>query len=53
MTRFIDTEQLARLLEGIGLPTFMQQLAERIEQDFKRWPMFEKCPRLASLSRSA
>jgi len=50
MTRFIDTEQLARLLEGIGLPTFMQQLAERIEQDFKRWPMFEKCPRLASHS---
>ncbi len=50
MTRFIDSEQLAQLLETIGLTAFLQQLADRIEQDFKRWPMFEKCPRLASHS---
>ena len=51
MTRFIDSDSLARLLQQLGLPRFLQQLADRIAQDFKRWPVFEKCPRLASHSQ--
>jgi len=51
MTRFIDTRNLARLIETIGLSPFLQQLLHRIEGDFKRWPMFDKAPRLASHSK--
>ncbi len=50
MTRFIDTRDLAALIARMGLPRLLEQLAGRIEQDFKRWPVFEKCPRLASHS---
>ncbi len=51
MTRFIDTRDLARLIETIGLARLLQQLAQCIEDDFKRWPMFDKAPRLASHSK--
>ncbi len=51
MTRFIDIHDLARMIGRLGLPRLLEQLCDRIERDFKRWPVFEKCPRLASHSK--
>lgn len=50
MTRFIDVQSMADLVERIGVARFIGELAERIEADFRRWPEFEKTPRVASHS---
>jgi ornithine cyclodeaminase len=47
----IDTPTLARLLARVGIEPFLQELADRIEADFARWPQFEKSARLASHSK--
>jgi ornithine cyclodeaminase len=46
MVQIIDTPALARLLAHIGIETFLSELAERIENDYARWPQFEKMPRV-------
>jgi ornithine cyclodeaminase len=43
----VDTPTLARLLKRVGVETFLGELADRIEGDFRRWPAFEKSARLA------
>ena len=50
MTRFVDVPALARLVQHQGVPRFIAELADAIEQDFRRWNEFEKCARLASHS---
>ena len=47
----VDTPTLARLLERVGIETFLGELADRIEGDFRRWPAFEKSARLALHSK--
>jgi len=32
----------------VGIETFLTELADHIEADFKRWPEFDKSPRVAS-----
>jgi len=51
MVMIVDTPCLARLLHRVGIETFLAELADRIEADFRRWPAFEKSARLASHSR--
>jgi ornithine cyclodeaminase len=41
---------MADLITDIGLPTMMRQLADAMQEDFSRWPDFEKSARLASHS---
>ena len=50
MTRFVDVPAMSRLVQDIGVGRFMGELADHIEQDFKRWPDFDKCARLANHS---
>ncbi|WP_424988494.1 ornithine cyclodeaminase [Microbulbifer sp. S227A] len=47
---FVSVENMIRLVKSIGAETFMCELADEIEKDFKRWPLFDKTPRVASHS---
>lgn len=51
MVPFVSVEHMMRLVNAIGVEAFLADLAQRIEDDFRRWPDFEKTPRLASHSR--
>ena len=50
MTRFVDVPAMSRLVQDIGVGRFMGELADHIEQDFKRWPDFDKSARVANHS---
>lgn len=50
MTRFIDVPAMSRLIRRIGLPVLLGELADAIAADFRRWPDFDKCARVASHS---
>ncbi len=47
---FVSVDHMMQLIHHIGLAPMMQGLAERIEADFRRWPLFDKTPRVASHS---
>jgi len=49
-TRFIDLPALAQLLRQVGELRFIEGLAAAIEEDFRRWPAFDKTARVASHS---
>ena len=50
MTRFVDVPTMSSLVEDIGVPSFIGELADAIEQDFIRWPDFDKSARVANHS---
>jgi ornithine cyclodeaminase len=50
MTTLLTTADIARLVAARGLPRILEELADRLEADFRRWPAFDKTPRLASHS---
>lgn len=50
MTRFVDVPTMSRLIESIGLRTFIGELADAIHADFLRWDDFDKSARTASHS---
>lgn len=47
---FVSVDNMMQLLLHIGVRDAMVQLAGYIEEDFKRWPLFDKTPRVASHS---
>ena len=47
---FVSVDNMMRLVNDIGAETFLAELAAYIEADFKRWPEFDKTPRVASHS---
>ena len=47
---FISVENMMDLVLKTGVDTFLAELASYIEEDFRRWPEFEKTARLASHS---
>ena len=47
---FLDVAAMMRLVHAVGLEPFLEGLAQAIEADFRRWPEFERTPRLASHS---
>jgi len=47
---FVNVENMMRLVLHIGVERFMADLAEEIAADFRRWPEFDKTPRVASHS---
>jgi len=51
MVQFVGVSDIVKLINQVGLETVLRDLADRLEADFKRWPEFEKTPRLASHSR--
>ena len=48
MTRFIDVPALSQLVRQVGVPRFLTELAQTIQDDFLRWDDFEKSARVAS-----
>jgi ornithine cyclodeaminase len=50
MTTLLTTLDIARLVAVRGLPQVLAQLVDRLEADFRRWPEFDKTPRVASHS---
>lgn len=49
-TRYLDIDAIRQLLQRHGVSTVLQQLVEYIDADFRRWPEFQKCARVANHS---
>ncbi|WP_417245120.1 ornithine cyclodeaminase [Celeribacter sp.] len=47
---FVSVHNMMRLVNTMGAEGFITELAAYIEEDFKRWPEFDKTPRVASHS---
>ena len=47
---FVSVDNMMRLVLHIGVEQVMVDLAAAIEADFRRWPLFDKTPRVASHS---
>ena len=50
MTRFVDVPTLCRIVERVGVPEFLQGVADTMRDDFRRWESFDKCARVANHS---
>lgn len=48
---FVSVANMMRLVNSIGAEQVLRDLAAYIEQDFRRWPEFDKTPRVASHSQ--
>ena len=48
---FVSVDHMLRLIHHVGLTRMLQGMAHYIEEDFRRWPLFDKTPRVASHSR--
>ncbi|ETX14295.1 ornithine cyclodeaminase [Roseivivax halodurans JCM 10272] len=47
---FVSVENMMRLVHHLGIETVLRDLADHIEEDFRRWELFDKTPRVASHS---
>jgi len=47
---FVSVDHMMKLIHHIGLETALSGLADYIEEDFRRWELFDKTPRVASHS---
>lgn len=47
---FVSVEHMMDLVLEIGIDTFLVELSEYLEEDFRRWEHFDKTPRVASHS---
>ena len=45
---FVSVDNMMRLIHHIGVEQMLRDLADYIEDDFKRWELFDKTPRVAS-----
>jgi ornithine cyclodeaminase len=50
MTTLLTTTDIARLVARLGLPEVLARMVDYIAADFRRWPEFDKCARLATHS---
>lgn len=50
MVRFVNVHNLARWAADTGVENIMGDLVAAMEHDFRRWPVFDKTPRIASHS---
>ncbi len=50
MTTLLSTQDIARIVASYGLPQVLARMLEYVEADFRRWPEFDKCARVASHS---
>lgn len=48
---FVSVHNMMRLIHHIGIETALRELTNLIEEDFRRWAVFDKAPRIASHSR--
>ena len=47
---FVSVDHMMKLVLSIGVETFLKELADYVEEDFRRWERFDKTPRVASHS---
>jgi ornithine cyclodeaminase len=47
---FVSVDRMMKLVLHIGVERFLTELASYIEEDFRRWDLFDKTPRVASHS---
>ena len=47
---FVSVHNMMRLVHHIGIEQVLRDIAAEIEADFRRWPAFDKTPRVASHS---
>jgi ornithine cyclodeaminase len=47
---FVSVDHMMKLVNTIGAERFLTDLAAYIEEDFRRWELFDKTPRVASHS---
>ncbi|MDC9837823.1 ornithine cyclodeaminase [Rhizobium binxianense] len=47
---FVSVDHMMKLVLKVGIDRFLVELAAVIEEDFRRWPIFDKTPRVASHS---
>ena len=47
---FVSVDHMMKLVHHIGIEPMLTALSEYIEEDFKRWSLFDKTPRVASHS---
>jgi ornithine cyclodeaminase len=47
---FVSVDHMMKLVNTIGVEPFLTDLAAYIEEDFRRWQLFDKTPRVASHS---
>lgn len=50
MVPFVSVDNMMKLIHHIGLETMLTEIAGYIEEDFRRWELFDKTPRVASHS---
>ena len=50
MVPFVSVDRMMKMVNQIGIEDVLIGLAETIEQDFRRWDLFDKTPRIASHS---
>ncbi|ANK76597.1 ornithine cyclodeaminase [Ensifer adhaerens] len=48
---FVSVDHMMKLVLKVGIDRFLTDLAATIEEDFRRWPVFDKTPRVASHSQ--
>lgn len=48
---FVSVENMMKLVNHVGVEAFLTGLAAYVEEDFKRWELFDKTPRVASHSK--
>lgn len=44
---FVSVEAMMRLVHAVGLERFLVDLADAVEEDFRRWESFHRTPRVA------
>ena len=47
---YVSVAHMMGLVHHIGLEAMLRDIADEIEADFRRWPLFDKTPRVASHS---
>jgi ornithine cyclodeaminase len=47
---FVSVDHMMRLIHAVGIETMLTGIAAAIEADFRRWPLFDKTPRVAAHS---
>ena len=48
---FVSVENMMKLVHHIGIETMLKGIAAYLEDDFRRWDLFDKTPRVASHSK--
>lgn len=48
---FVSVADMMNLVRDVGVDRFIIELSEAIAEDFRRWPLFDKTPRMAAHSK--